>query len=51
MISVANDIARKEEIFKSGYRLIINSGREGGQVVPHLHMHILGGRELAGQMG
>ena len=51
MIGVANEVARKEEIFKSGYRLVINSGREGGQVVPHLHMHILGGRELSGQMG
>jgi histidine triad (HIT) family protein len=51
MIGVANDVARKEGIFESGYRLVINSGHESGQVVPHLHIHILGGRELTGQMG
>ncbi len=31
---------------KSGYRLVINSGRHGGQTVPYLHMHILAGRRM-----
>ncbi|MEA2121252.1 MAG: Purine nucleoside phosphoramidase [Dehalococcoides mccartyi] len=39
------------DIAESGYRLVINSGREGGQVVNHLHLHLLGGRQLGGQLG
>ncbi|KAJ9452301.1 Histidine triad nucleotide-binding protein 1 [Diplonema papillatum] len=31
----------------AGYRLVINDGRDGGQTVPHIHVHILGGRKLA----
>ena len=34
-----------------GYRLAINCGDEGGQTVGHLHMHVLGGRQLSGQLG
>lgn len=30
----------------TGYRVVINCGREGGQTVPHLHLHLLGGRPL-----
>ncbi len=33
-------------IAKSGYRLVINNGEDGGETVPHLHIHILGGRPL-----
>jgi histidine triad (HIT) family protein len=32
---------------KDGYRLVINNGRDGGESVPHLHVHILGGRRMA----
>lgn len=32
---------------KGGYRLVINNGADGGETVPHLHCHILGGRHLA----
>jgi histidine triad (HIT) family protein len=32
---------------KNGYRLVINNGEDGGESVPHLHIHILGGRHLA----
>ena len=48
---VANKIAREEGISETGYRLVINCGREGGQAVPHLHMHLLGGRSLSGELG
>ena len=51
MIKVAGDIARKEGVAQKGYRLAINTGREGGQLVQHLHMHLLGGRELTGKLG
>jgi len=34
-----------------GYRVVINSGPDGGQVVQHLHMHLLGGKPLDGKLG
>ena len=46
MLTVAAEIARREGIAESGYRLIINCNRDGGQEVYHLHMHLLGGRPL-----
>jgi histidine triad (HIT) family protein len=46
LILVARNVAEKEGIARKGYRLIINCGPEGGQVVPHLHLHLLGGRKL-----
>ena len=51
MTLVANDMARREGVFDKGYRLAINCGDEGGQTVGHLHMHVLGGRQLSGQLG
>ena len=51
MISVANEMARQEDIAESGYRLVINCGEQGGQLVPHLHMHLLGGRQMSGKLG
>ena len=51
MVSTANELARKEGIAESGYRLVINSGKQGGQLVPHLHLHLLGGRQLSGRLG
>ena len=47
MVAVANRLAKEEGVADSGYRLVINCGKEGGQVVPHLHMHLLGGRKLS----
>jgi len=46
MLRVARDIAEQEGIAESGYRLIINCNEHGGQEVPHLHLHLLGGRPL-----
>ena len=37
----------KQQGLKNGYRLVINHGADGGETVPHLHVHILGGRHLA----
>ncbi len=51
MIEVANQLAKREGIAESGYRLVINSGKEGGQLVPHLHLHVLGKRQLSGRLG
>ena len=51
IFEVANELARKEGIAESGYRIAVNSGKEGGQVVQHLHFHLLGGRQLSGELG
>ncbi len=42
----AAHIARELGIENSGYRLVINNGHDGGESVPHLHCHLLGGRAL-----
>ena len=46
LIRVAADLARQEGIAATGYRLIINQGEHAGQSVPHIHVHLLGGRVL-----
>ncbi len=46
MIAAAQEIARMKMIDKRGFRLVINCNKEGGQVVFHLHMHLLGGLTL-----
>jgi histidine triad (HIT) family protein len=46
MTAAANKVARDTGIAEKGYRLIINSGPDAGQVIQHLHMHLLGGRNL-----
>ena len=51
MVKVANQLAREGGVAESGYRLVINCGEQGGQLVPHLHMHLLGGRRLPGGLG
>ncbi len=40
---VAKKIAQKEKIAQSGYKVCLNCGEGGGQIVPHLHFHLLGG--------
>ncbi len=47
----AQALAETEGIAAGGYRLVVNSGPEGGQVVPHLHMHLIGGRKLDDRIG
>jgi histidine triad (HIT) family protein len=46
MFMTAKRLAREEGIDENGYRLIINCNRDGGQVVDHLHLHLLGGRPM-----
>ena len=46
LLLAAADIARRENIAPTGYRLVINNGPHGGETVPHLHIHLLGGRSL-----
>ncbi len=51
LVEVAWQLAVKEGIAGKGYRVVVNSGPDGDQVVPHLHVHLMGGRHLSGQMG
>jgi len=46
LLLVARDIAKKLDL-SSGYRVVINSGPDAGESVPHLHVHLLGKRALA----
>lgn len=51
LIILAKELAEEEGIAASGYRLTMNCGADGGQLVPHLHLHLLGGRRLDDQLG
>ncbi len=51
MLTVVPELARKEGIAESGYRLIMNTGPHGNQVVMHMHMHLLGGQPMQHPMG
>src|SRR5687768_9301487 len=46
VIRAAADVARQEGIAESGYRLVVNAGPDANQTVPHIHVHVLGGRTL-----
>lgn len=51
LIIIAQKLAEKEWIARRGYRLVINCGPDGGQQVPHLHVHLIGGRKLGDGLG
>ncbi len=46
MLLAGRRIAEKLGVLESGYRLVINNGRDAGESVPHLHIHLLAGRAL-----
>jgi len=46
LLLTANKIAEQEGLLKDGFRYVINNGDNGGQTVAHLHLHILGGRQM-----
>lgn len=46
LLLTAAALARKLGLGESGYRIVINNGRDGGETVPHLHVHVLGKRPL-----
>lgn len=51
MLTVVPELAAKEGIAESGYRLIMNTGPDGNQVVMHMHLHLLGGHRMKHSMG
>jgi len=46
LILVAQKIAKEQNVDKSGYRLVFNIGKDAGQTVDHLHLHLIGGHRL-----
>jgi len=50
MFTVARAIAAQQGVAERGFRLVVNNGPEAGQEVPHLHMHLIGGRRM-GRIG
>ena len=46
LLTAAAATARQEGLGMSGYRIVINNGSDGGETVPHLHLHVLGGRQM-----
>jgi histidine triad (HIT) family protein len=46
LFAAAQCVSRELQLDKPGYRLVINNGPDGGETVPHLHLHLLGGRHL-----
>ena len=47
LLLASRKVAEKLDLLKSGYRVVINSGPDAGESVPHLHLHVLGKRSLA----
>lgn len=47
MIIAAKELAKKEGIDKKGYKLLLRVGRDGGQEIEHVHLHLLGGARLS----
>ena len=50
LLIAANSVAKKLGLEEKGFRLIINHGEHGGQLVPHLHIHLLGGKRLGAKI-
>lgn len=48
LLLAARDVARQEGVAETGYRTVVNTGGHGGQTVGHLHVHVIGGRQLSG---
>ena len=47
LMLAGREVAEKLGLAESGYRLVLNTGKDGGQTVFHLHVHVLGGRAMA----
>jgi len=46
LLLFAREVARAAGVAESGYRLVLNTNRQGGQAVGHLHVHVMGGRQM-----
>ena len=48
LVYKAKDLAKEFNFAESGYNVVVNTGEDGGQIVKHLHVHVLGGESLRG---
>ena len=46
LLLTAAEVAKREGVAENGYRLVVNQGWHAGESVPHLHVHVLGGRQM-----
>lgn len=46
LLLAAATLAEEQGLTESGFRIVINNGKNGGEAVPHLHLHLLGGRQM-----
>jgi len=46
LLCAAQKVAAEEKLMEKGFRLVVNDGKDGGQTVGHVHMHLLGGRPM-----
>ncbi|MDT8272795.1 MAG: histidine triad nucleotide-binding protein [Desulfomonilia bacterium] len=51
MLKASQIVAEKKGIKETGYRVVVNCGKDGTQIIWHLHMHVLGGRMLESKLG
>jgi len=51
MLRAVQEVARQKGIKESGYRIAVNCGKDGTQIIQHLHLHVLGGKLLDSRMG
>lgn len=51
LFAALREVVRIKGIDESGFRTVINSNRDGGQIIFHLHVHVLGGRKLSDSLG
>jgi histidine triad (HIT) family protein len=51
LIAAAQNVAKIKKVAVGGFRTVMNCNADGGQVVFHLHLHLLGGRKLEDQLG
>jgi len=47
LMAAVSQVVKQEKLSEKGYRLVVNSGADAGQVVRHIHVHILGGAKLS----
>lgn len=51
LLAAVQEVARIKQVDQPGFRMVINCNKDGGQIVFHLHIHVLGGRKLEDGMG
>lgn len=51
LLTVIKKLAQEHGVADSGYRVVTNTGKDGGQIIKHLHFHLIGGKALGSKLG